>query len=369
MTVRREKRKNRDGTDREIWIADICVETPAGESVRDRKSFKARRITEQWEQRRRAELLTGRIAKREEAKPEQALHEFLRDWLATWVPVNNRPATQRGHRAHAKRLMERLEDVRLNELTGEHVDRFKAKMIAEGYAAGTINLDLLTLSRALRTARAWKRTTNTIAIELMPAKRPDEKYLDTHEVAALLRCGDSLTIVALETGLRISELRALQWTDVDLRVPRIVVRHSFDDGEQIGPTKGGTKREIPLSNRARAALAGEQHLRGPWVWCDEKGTHLTRSHASSRVRSSCRRARVRIVSPHVLRHTFASRLVQDGVSLRAVQDLLGHTSVTQTQRYAHLAPATLVDAIDRLNGNLTATHSGEIDAARGNRRF
>lgn len=82
--------------------------------------------------------------------------------------------------------------------------------------------------------------------------------------------------------------------------------------------------------------------------------------ATSRwIRKACDRAGIRRVGWHLLRHTFASRVVSRGVPIRTLQQLLGHASITMTERYAHLAPATLIDAVRVLeedrNGEKWAT--------------
>ena len=72
--------------------------------------------------------------------------------------------------------------------------------------------------------------------------------------------------------------------------------------------------------------------------------------AVSALRRMCRRSGLRRIGWHTLRHTFASHLVMRGVPLRHVQKLMGHSSVVMTERYSHLAPSSLQDAISVLNG-------------------
>lgn len=107
-------------------------------------------------------------------------------------------------------------------------------------------------------------------------------------------------------------------------------------------TKNGRRRAIPLNDDAVSALCDqlrwvERHIgRSRWVFAvgvDARLTTLQNGFAAA-----CRRASIDDFRIHDLRHTFASWLAMGGVSLYVIKDLLGHSSVTVTERYAHLAP-------------------------------
>jgi Phage integrase family len=83
------------------------------------------------------------------------------------------------------------------------------------------------------------------------------------------------------------------------------------------------------------ALKAHRHLRGPYVFCDKAGQRLTHSKVKRVVPSACAKAGLaKRLTMHGLRHTFASHLVMLGQSLKAVQELLGHTTIDMTMRYA-----------------------------------
>src|SRR4030095_321719 len=111
------------------------------------------------------------------------------------------------------------------------------------------------------------------------------------------------------------------------------------------------------SKKAIAALRAHRHLRGEFVFCQEDGRMLTDNECKWPLWHACRRAGIRRLGWHVLRHTFASHLVMRGVPLKVVQELMGHASIEMTMRYAHLAPAMHSEAVRLLDsyGNLTAT--------------
>jgi len=86
----------------------------------------------------------------------------------------------------------------------------------------------------------------------------------------------------------------------------------------------------------------------PWVFCTRKGTRL--SYPDNSFRLAVQRSGLSDFCFHDLRHTFASWLVSEGVELIKVRDLLGHTSIRMTERYAHLAPFRLHEAVGALDG-------------------
>ncbi|MBV9066017.1 MAG: site-specific tyrosine recombinase XerD [Methylobacteriaceae bacterium] len=139
------------------------------------------------------------------------------------------------------------------------------------------------------------------------------------------------------TGLRVSELVALPKSAARMRESFISVRG-----------KGGRERLVPLTAKAREAMAAyrgllEQMRPGaaslPWLFpADSESGHMTRQAFARDLKSAAAAAGipVRRVSPHVLRHAFASHLLQNGADLRVVQELLGHADISTTQIYTHV---------------------------------
>lgn len=106
--------------------------------------------------------------------------------------------------------------------------------------------------------------------------------------------------------------------------------------KQIGAPKSGRAREVPLNDRALHALRGHRHLRGPLVFCKDDGSQLSAEMAEVAIRRTSKKAGLRKMGWHSLRHTFASQLVMKGAPLKAVQELLGHATIGMTMRYSHL---------------------------------
>lgn len=134
----------------------------------------------------------------------------------------------------------------------------------------------------------------------------------------------TMVLVALLTGMRMGELNALRWQDVDL----VAGHRSTERGE--GKDRNAEVREG----------AGD-----PALERDE----------------GCKKAGLRPIQWHAWRYTFASHLVMRGVPLKAVQELLGHSTIQMTMRYAHLGPEVTRDAVNLLDKPL----NGNVSMARG----
>jgi len=162
-----------------------------------------------------------------------------------------------------------------------------------------------------------------------------------------------------EAGLRSSEIRALQWADVN-RVKRQLCVQRADWRGQVSTTKGNRLRYVPMTKRLTAALGKHRHLRGGTVLCQDGGKPLTEKLIENTVRRAARRVNLRNNGPHILRHTFCSQLAMRGAPARAIQELAGHRDLATTQRYMHLSPAAIESAIRWLDTPHLPSGRGEI---------
>ncbi len=140
-----------------------------------------------------------------------------------------------------------------------------------------------------------------------------------------------------------------------------MVRRTLWNKQEVLP-KGGRVREVPLGNDVIAALKAHRHLRGPYVFCNEKGERLTHSKVKRVIPRACVKAGLaKRLTTHDLRHSFASHLVMLGQSLKAIQELLGHTTIEMTMRYAHLSPDVKRDAVRLLDALPEAESSTAVE--------
>jgi len=125
-------------------------------------------------------------------------------------------------------------------------------------------------------------------------------------------------------------------------------RHSVTR-EIITTPKSGKSRDIPLGDEVLAALKTHRHLRGQLVFCTDYGRMLKKNEVKHPLWRATRKAGLRRIGWHTLRHTFASHLAMRGVPLKAVQELMGHATIEMTMRYAHLSPHVPRDAVKLLD--------------------
>ncbi len=236
-----------------------------------------------------------------------------------------------------------------------------------GFLAGLARKGLAPTSRARKLsairqffrfllAEGLRKDDPCSAIDSPRLPRPLPKILSFAEVETLLdtaagaseRTADgaarrrALRLYALletlyATGLRVSELISL---------PRGVL--TADDRVLTIKGKGGRERLVPLNDAARNALAahlaavGEdeanRRTKSPWLFPSTAGEHLTRQRFGQELKALAIAAGIEParVSPHVLRHAFASHLLERGADLRTVQQLLGHADISTTQIYTHV---------------------------------
>jgi site-specific recombinase XerD len=187
-------------------------------------------------------------------------------------------------------------------------------------------------------------------IKAAPQKLP--VVLSMEEIERLLATPGAGTVLGLRdrailallygTGIRASECASLRQDGVDLAEMTVTVSG-----------KGGHERTIPLNERVAVALDVYARARGATLpaaafFRSRRGRAMSRGAIYERVRAWARRARIRkIVSPHRLRHTFATHLVRAGVGLVTIRDLLGHRLITSTQIYLHVTAHDLREAADR----------------------
>jgi integrase/recombinase XerD len=181
--------------------------------------------------------------------------------------------------------------------------------------------------------------------ELIRAPRAPRKLpgtLNQQEVAALLDAPDRKSPLGLRdaamlellyaTGLRVSELVGLR-------------RDQWHDGWLVVTGKGGKDRLVPYGDQAGVAVAAYMRTRqdeNPAVFLSNRGSPMTRQNFWTRLKTYVRVAGVRgTVSPHTLRHAFATHLLAHGADLRAVQAMLGHADISTTEIYTHVAKARL----------------------------
>ena len=202
----------------------------------------------------------------------------------------------------------------------------------------------------------------TSTIESPKQGRTLPKTLSEDEVAQLIKTAgegggaDSIRLVCLlemlyATGLRVSELVGLQMASIGENTEFLMIEG-----------KGGRERMIPLSEPAQKAITNYLAVREQFIGIENKEAqersffpsktsqsgHLTRQRFAQLLKDLARDAKVEEarVSPHILRHAFATHLLSRGADLRSVQKMLGHADIATTQIYTHIMDENLKDTVD-----------------------
>jgi len=249
------------------------------------------------------------------------------------------------------------------ELRRSHVSGFLVALEGLGLGPRSRGRALVAVRRFLRhlAASGHLEADPLLGIETPRRGRPLPRTLHPEETARLIAAADPATPLGLRdramlevaygAGLRVSELVGLPLGGLDSRRGLLRVWG-----------KGRKERIVPLGEPALAALAewlerGRPRFVRPGrraadaVFLSSRGSAMSRQNFFERLRALARAAGIPLdrVSPHVLRHAFATDLLEGGADLRAVQTMLGHADLTTTQIYTHVSRARLRDTVERLH--------------------
>jgi len=352
------------------WVHQREPRTGERERIRRKSPVDNKRGAEEYERLLRQRLTEGKLLDGVDpsVRAIPTFAEWVEEFLQTYVAANNKPSVRKERRSIAKQhLVPAFGAMRLDHIGPREIERFKADALSKPRSSSDkrpitvkrLKNILGVLSKSLR----WGEAAGVIerAPRVLMPKIPPSKFdfLSDDEAERLRTAvrGDtqrfSMIVVGLDAGLRKGEILGLEWGDLDFVAKTIVVRRSvwreLREESHVGAPKSGRDRKIPMTIRLVAALKAHRHLRGERVFCNDDGSELTPGQMEVTLRTACRRAGLRQIGWHVLRHTFGSTLAQRGASPKAIQELMGHSDMATTMRYMHLAPTHHVEAVALLD--------------------
>lgn len=191
--------------------------------------------------------------------------------------------------------------------------------------------------------KAGRTLPDTLSVEEIDA------LLDTFDITTAKGCRDSAIIEVLYScGLRVSELTSLRLEDL-----------FFGEGYIRVVGKGDKQRIVPVSSAARDKMQLYMEFRHPkhrsetTLFLNNRGTPLTRVMVFTIIRQAAKVAGIeKQISPHTLRHSFATHLLEGGANIRQVQELLGHENIETTEIYTHLNRQHLSRVVDEKFSNI-----------------
>lgn len=275
------------------------------------------------------------------------LGELKKKYLASIEATHTR-----GSYRHSRKCIERLieclgEGVNVNDITKQQVETFIHNIYKT--SQHTASLHLRHLKAVFNKLIDWNyleknpykgirlriATNNPIFIS-----KDELKLILEKELNPIL---SSLYLFAFYTGLRLSEIINLEWNDVDLNARLIRVRN-----KEGFTTKSKKERTIPISNVVLDLLVNLNHDSN-YVFAKNE-TIFNAIYVSKSFKACVKATNLnQKIHFHTLRHSFASCLAQQNVSLIVIKQLLGHANITTTMIYSHLRNEDLVKAVDQLN--------------------
>lgn len=193
------------------------------------------------------------------------------------------------------------------------------------------------IAENLALPKRWKRLPKALT-----ANEIDQLLAPPSEATPSSLCDHAILELAYASGLRLSEIRTLRLEQLHLEAGFINV---------VG--KGGKERVVPVGGKANAAInrfltAGRPQLVKPKspaaVFLTQRGTQFSRITIWLRIKKRVQASGIaRNITPHMLRHSFATHLLEHGADLRVIQELLGHSSISTTEVYTHVAGSRLAE--------------------------
>ena len=247
-----------------------------------------------------------------------------------------------------------FKDTDLRDITPFTVERFRKSRLKAGNSKSTVNRYTALLKTMLNTAIQENYAEENPVTKVKLYSEKDnlcERILTEQEEIRLYEASANylrpIITVALNTGMRKGEILNLKWSQVDLKAKRL----------RVEKTKSQKLRFIPMNDNVFNELNVQPKDGGVYVFANP-ATGRPYYDVKRQFRNACLKADIEGLRFHDLRHTFATRLVEKGIHIKKIRDLLGHFSVTVTERYTHSTDegmrkaVELLDRKDKVSDNL-----------------
>jgi integrase len=293
--------------------------------------------------------------------------EEFAEKFRNYSKTHSKPKTYKFHNDAIRTLNLSFADLNLENISLENVDQYKYDRLQK-VKPSSVNRHLAVLKKMLNLAEEWGYLKNNISSKIKLLKEPPGRlrYLLKDEVPRLLQAclktkakykdDDGKTYrevdvikpkhlhlivsIALNTGMRSGEILNLSREDIDLENGYI----------KINQSKTNKRREIPINAELKKLFLKYN--------MPESGKLFNIAEFKRSWNRAAEDAGLEDLKFHDLRHTFASHLVMQGVDLATVSNLLGHSTIQMTMRYAHLSPDHQKMAVEKISKAFKQSHSG-----------
>lgn len=363
------------------WQGSITIgRDDRGRLIRKYFYGKTRKETSEKLNRAIEELRDNRfINKSDNPTVEQWCHEWLWSYKRNSVKQKTFDQYETILRTH---IIPDIGDIRLADLKTMHIQRIINKMYDSGLSHRTIEVMKIVMHAALKQAQRNKLVGENVCENVvLPRKQPKRiRVLNEDEQTKLIAAlkdnyiGRGL-LFALYTGMRRGEVLALKWSDYDKNEKTISITKALSrvrtynkDGNKTmltvtTPKTDTSIRTVPLIDKAVELLAehkrkqerymelvGDYYTDNDLIFSSSRGDYLDPGNFNRKLNKTVKKIGIPRISPHVLRHSFATRGLEAEVSLKAMQELLGHSSITVTgDIYTHILKEQKRKEISKLN--------------------
>lgn len=345
-----------------------------GQGPASRKEMK-----EKAEAERRAKEEAEAIQRAQEERENLTFDKFFEDTYAPQQKADGKSARSVAREDEFKRLWigPTFGNKPLRQISPLDLERLKKKMTEAGRAARSISYCLATVRQVFNHAKRlglYDGESPTGKVKKPVEDNRRLRFLSQDEAERLLealaeRSTDThdMALVSLHCGLRAGEVFALEWGDVDLERGVLTIRGT---SHRAGTkTKSGKTRAAIMTAAVKTMLAGrERGEHHALVFPGRGGKKIVqisdsfnRSVKSLGFNDGVEDDRQRVVF-HTLRHTYASWLVESGVDLYTVKELMGHGVIAMTERYSHLSEDTLKNAVKTMEASMDAKAPARVTA-------
>jgi len=306
------------------------------------------------EKRAITKAMTGQVV-RPEARDVPTFTAYDKPFMELYAAAH-KPSSRRDKRQRLDLdVLPVVGKLKLDGLRQSHIDEIVRRMLARDCGRKGINTTLAVLSAMVRYAVTNKLIADPELSFAIAAQPNPIAPVAPDDVAKLLEvCADARYRIAIllcaDAGLRIGEVRALPWLEVNELGRELTIAWSYDRVNALSETKGWERRTVPISERLRAELKTIER-RGNLVFSRLDGDPLGYDAVRDRLHEIYEAAGVKAPTMpwHSLRHTFGTELARRTSDIETVRELMGHKSIATTQRYFHTTRDRKRTAIDLLS--------------------
>ncbi len=322
-----------------------------GERVQRSTHQRSQRVAEQIQAAYRTELAKGEVGLIQRKRAPILQHFAQRFIDAVQTRSSAKPATVSFYAQKLARLLEYkpLAKARLDHIDEALVEAYVQHRRQKVSPAST-NRELATLRRLLHLAQEWKVIDRVPRIRLLPGERTRDFILNEDQEHDYLKAAPyplcDVALLMLDSGLRVGKVVGLQWPDIHLKAP---IGAKFGYLEIREGKSPAAARKLPLTGRVRSMLLRLPKVSG-WVFTNERMdgplSRFTLEGQHARTRKALSLPADFVL--HSLRHTFGTRLGEEGVDVFTLMRIMGHSTVEMTKRYVHPTPEIVTRAFERL---------------------